>query len=82
MRFKIDRASLTVESKFTFFALSYFVFDGNFQVQAPWGLIFGGAISRRVFYVTSLGDLYTERLICRILRYFEKGCREKCTRQS
>ena len=29
-----------------------------FQVQAPWGLIFGGAICRRVFCVTSLGGLH------------------------
>ena len=37
MRFKIDRASLLVGSKFTVFALLYFVFEGNFQVQAPRG---------------------------------------------
>ena len=35
MRFKIDWASLIVGSKFTIFALFYFVFEGNFQVQAP-----------------------------------------------
>ena len=42
MRFKIDWASLTVARKFTVFALFFFVFEGNFQVQAPggWG---GGA---------------------------------------
>ena len=34
MRFKIDRASLIVGSKFTVFAFFYFVFEGNFQVQA------------------------------------------------
>ena len=44
MRFKIDCASLIVRKKFTVLALCYFVFEGNFQVQAPWGLIFGGAI--------------------------------------
>ena len=44
MRFKIDFASLIVRRKFTFLALFYFVFEGDFQVQAPWGLIFGGAI--------------------------------------
>ena len=44
LRFKIDRASLIVGSKFTVFVLFYFVFEGNFQVQAPEGLIFGGAI--------------------------------------
>ena len=38
LRFKIDWASLVV------FAVFYFVFEGNFQVQAPGGLIFGGTI--------------------------------------
>ena len=42
--FKIDGASLIVRMKFIGFALFYFVFEGNFQVQAPGGLIFGGAI--------------------------------------
>ena len=44
LRVKIDWASLIVGSKFTIFSLFYFVFEGNFQVQAHWGLIFGGAI--------------------------------------
>ena len=46
LRFKIDWASLIVGMKFTIFALFYFVFEGNFQVQARrvGGLIFGGAI--------------------------------------
>ena len=44
LRFTIDWASLIVERKFTVFALFYFVFEGNFQVQAPGGFIFGGAI--------------------------------------
>ena len=44
LRFKIDWAGLIVGRKFTVFALFYFVFEGNFQVQAPGGLIFGGAI--------------------------------------
>ena len=48
LRFKIDWASFIVERKFTVFALLYFVFAGNFQVQTPpegggW-LIFGGVI--------------------------------------
>ena len=42
--FKIDWANLIVGRKFTVFALFYLVFEGNFQVQAPWGLIYGGAI--------------------------------------
>ena len=37
MRFKIDWASLIVAREFTVFALFYFVFEGNLQVQAPWG---------------------------------------------
>ena len=68
MRFKIDWASLIVGRKFTIFALFYFVFEGNFQLQALGGLIFGGAISRKVFCVTSLGGLYLEGLIFGILR--------------
>ena len=35
MRFKIDWASLIVGRKCTVFALFYFVFEGNFQVQPP-----------------------------------------------
>ena len=37
MRFKIDWAGLIVGSKFTVLALFYFVFEDNFQVQAPGG---------------------------------------------
>ena len=37
MCFKIDWASLIVGRKFTVLALFYFVFEGNFQVQAPEG---------------------------------------------
>ena len=44
LRFKIAWASLIAGRKFTVFPLFYFVFEGNFQEQAPRGLIFGGAI--------------------------------------
>ena len=37
MHFKIDRASLIVGSKFTVFALFYFVFDGNFPSASSRG---------------------------------------------
>ena len=37
LRFKIDWASLIVGSKFTVFALFYFVFKGNFPSTSPWG---------------------------------------------
>ena len=44
---KIDWARLIIGSAFTVIALFYFVFEGNFQVQAPvgggGGLIFEGA---------------------------------------
>ena len=63
MRFKIDRASLIVGSKFTVFALFFFVFEGNFPSASSRGLIFGGAIYRRFFCVTGLGGLFLEWLI-------------------
>ena len=37
LRFKIDWTSLIFRRKFTVFTLFYFVFEGNFQVQAPRG---------------------------------------------
>ena len=40
MRFKIDWASLIVGSKFTVFALFYFVFEGNFPSTSPRGAYF------------------------------------------
>ena len=36
-RFKIDWASLTAGSKFTVFALFYFVFECHFSSTSPWG---------------------------------------------
>ena len=44
LRFEIDWVSLMVGSKFTIFALFYFVFEGNFPSTSPRGLIFGGVI--------------------------------------
>ena len=37
LRFKIDRASRIVGSKFIVFALLHFVFEGNFPSTSPWG---------------------------------------------
>ena len=37
LRFKIDWSSHIVGSKFTIFALFYFVFEGNFPSTSPWG---------------------------------------------
>ena len=49
MRFKIDWASLIVGRKFTVFALFDFVFEGNFQVQAPGGLHLEGRFNGGFF---------------------------------
>ena len=57
LRFKIDLASLIVGRKFTFFALFYFVYEGNFQVQAPGELMFGGAILTKGFLRYKFGGL-------------------------
>ena len=43
LRFEIDGASLIVARKFTVFALFYFVFEGNFQVEAPRGAYIWGS---------------------------------------
>ena len=53
--FNIDWTSLIAGRKFTVFALFYFVFGGNFQVQAPRGLYYfvgqfnRGSFALRVF---------------------------------
>ena len=78
MRFKIDWASLIVGSKFTLFALFYFVFEGNFQVQAPGGAYIWRGDLTEVFLRYKLGGLifgggggglYMEGLIFGVLRY-------------
>ena len=64
MRFKVDWASLIVGSKFTVFALFYFVFEGNFSSTSPrGGLYLEGRFNGGVFCVTGLGGLYLEGLI-------------------
>ena len=74
-RFTIDWASITVGRKFTGFALFYFVFEGNFQVQAPWGAyIWRGDLTEGFFALRVWGayiwrGLYMKGLIFRILRY-------------
>ena len=75
MRFKIDWASLIVGSKFTVFALFYFVFEGNFPSTSPRGAyIWRGDLAEGFFASTVRGahiwrGLYMERLIFGILRY-------------
>ena len=70
--FKIDWASLIVERKFTFFALFYFVFEGNCQVQAPRGAhIWRGDLTEG-FFALRVGGASLEGLIFGILRYFDE----------
>ena len=61
MRFKIDWASPIVGTKFTVFALFYFVLAGNFQVQGAY--IWRGDLKEVFFCVKSLGALYLEGLV-------------------
>ena len=63
MRFKIDWASVIFGSKFTVFALFYFVFEVNFPSTSPGGLYLEGRFNGGFFCVTVLGGLYSEGLI-------------------
>ena len=56
LRFKIDWASVIIGMKFTVFALFYFLNEGNFQVLAPGGLIFGGAYTWRGLFSEFYGN--------------------------
>ena len=75
MRVKIDWAGLTVGSKFTIFALFYFVFEGNFPSTSPRGAyIWRGDLTEGFFTLPVWGayvwrGLYMEGLIFGILRY-------------
>ena len=78
MRFKIDRASLKVGSKFKVFALFYFVFEGNFPSTSPGGLYLEGRFNGGFFALLVWGAdiwrcFYMEGLIFEILRYFENS---------
>ena len=73
MSFKIDWASLIVGRKFTVFALFYFIFEGNFQLQAPGGGRFnGGFFALRVLGAYIWRGLYIGGFISGILRYLNK----------
>ena len=51
LHFKIDWASLIVGSKFTVFALFYFVFEGNFPSTSPRGGLYMEGLIFRNFTV-------------------------------
>ena len=61
--FQIDWASLITGSKFTVFALFYFVFEGNFQSTSPRGAYIWRGYLTEGFCVKSLGCLYLEGLL-------------------
>ena len=73
--FKIDWASLIVGSKFTIFALFYFVFEGNFPSTSPHGGLYlegrfnGGFFALSVWGAYIWRGLYLEGLIFGILLY-------------
>ena len=68
LRFKIDWASLIVGSKFTVFALFYFVFEGNFPSTSPRvAYIWRGDLTEGFFCFTGVGGVYLEGLIFGIL---------------
>ena len=76
MRFKIDSASLIVESEFTVFALFDFVFEGNFPSTSPQGAYIWRGYLTEAFLRYPFGGLiiiwrglYMEGLIFGILRY-------------
>ena len=66
MRFKIDWANLTVGSKFTVFALFYFVFEGNFTSTSPWGAyIWRGDLTEGFLRDRFGGLIFGEAYTCR-----------------
>ena len=75
LRFKIDWPNLIAGSKFTVFALFYFVFEGNIPSRSPWGAyIRRGDFTEGVFALPVWGGyiwrgLYMEGLTFGILRH-------------
>ena len=57
LRFTPDWVSLIVGSKFTVFALFYFVFESNFPSTSSRGLIFGGAYTWRGLFSEFYGSI-------------------------
>ena len=75
---KIAKKLVQYRAIFTVFALFYFVFESNFQVQAPWGLYLkgrfnGGFFALRVWGVVGAytwRGIYMKELVFGVLRYF------------
>ena len=63
MRFKIDWVSLIVGSKFTVFALFYFIFEGKFPITRPRGAYIWRGDLTECFLLYWIGELIFGRLI-------------------
>ena len=63
MRFKLDWASLIVGSKFTVFALFYFVFEDNFPGTSPCGGLHLEGRFNGGFFALPVWGLYLKGLI-------------------
>ena len=63
LRPKIDWASVIVGSKFTVFALFYFVFEGNFPSTSPRGAYIWRGDLTEVVLRYQFGGLYLEGLV-------------------
>ena len=62
LRFKIDWASLIVGSKFTVFALFFFVYEGNFSSTGPQGTyIWRGDLTEGFLHYWSWGLIFIWR---------------------
>ena len=61
LRFKIDWASLIFGSKFTVFALFYFVFEGNFPSTSPRGAYIWRGDLTEGFFVLPVWGAYIWR---------------------
>ena len=69
MHFKIDWASLLVGSKFTVFALFYFVFEGNFPSTSPWGLILEGLIHGGAYFWNFMVIILSQTFV-HVIKFF------------
>ena len=58
LRFKIDWASLIVGSKFTVFALFYFVFESNFPSKYIYTYIWRGDLTEGFLYYEFEGLIF------------------------
>ena len=85
LRFQIAWVRLIFRSKFTVFALVFFVFEGNFPSTRSWlaYIFWGEQINRGFFLRYRFGGWYVESLIFGILRYIVGvGSRSGRTNQS